>query len=96
MAAMARAKVLPVPTDPAHVGAIVDERFLVKRVLDGEGTHMHAKTVCVDRQLLYIGSDNAYPHYNEEHGCWVEEQKNVEAFMKEFYEGLWTRSTVMD
>lgn len=29
----------------------------------------HNKVVCVDRTLLYVGSDNAFPQYNEQHGA---------------------------
>ena len=26
---------------------------------------------------MYIGSDNAYPCYNEEHGAWVEDNEGA-------------------
>jgi phosphatidylserine/phosphatidylglycerophosphate/cardiolipin synthase-like enzyme len=83
---------LPVVTNVDDVEKIVKERFLVKRISTVHTVNMHAKLVCVDRSLLYVGSDNQYPHYNEEFGCWVEDEEHIDSFFKEFYDGIWTRS----
>lgn len=85
---------LPVKTKASDVNSIVDERFLVKRISNFHSINMHAKLVCVDRSLLYVGSDNQYPHYNEEFGCWIEEPAYVKSFFNEFYNGVWERSVL--
>ncbi|KAK1750172.1 hypothetical protein QBC47DRAFT_407403 [Echria macrotheca] len=86
---------LLVKTAEADVDDIVDKRFLVKRVLGGNaGQKLHAKTVSVDREVVYVGSDNAYPHYNEEFGCWVEDKGIVDAYFTGFYDELWKQSSV--
>jgi len=87
-------KVLPVTTRAEDVEDIVRDRLRLKRVRNGDVHQlMHAKTLCVDRSLLYIGSDNPYPAYNEEFGCWVEEPGYVESWFKGFYDGAWKGGT---
>ena len=46
----------------------------------------HTKAYCIDEKLLYIGSDNAYPNYNEEFGVWIEDATAVSAWVK----NMWT------
>jgi phosphatidylserine/phosphatidylglycerophosphate/cardiolipin synthase-like enzyme len=93
---MASKSQLPVKTRVEDVEKIVNERLLLKRVRRGEkNQQMHAKLVCVDRNVLYVGSDNQYPHYNEEFGCWLEHPDYVGAFFKDFYDTLWKTGNTM-
>ena len=47
----------------------------IRRVGKDDGNlYSHSKIVCVDKKLMYVGSDNLYPCYNEEHGIWVEDE----------------------
>ncbi|KAK3312683.1 hypothetical protein B0H66DRAFT_378894 [Apodospora peruviana] len=90
------ANYLPEKTAEADVDDIVEKRFLVKRPLKGlVSQKLHAKTMCVDREAVYVGSDNAYPHYNEEFGCWVEDRAIVDSFLTGFFDGLWKDSLVV-
>lgn len=50
---------------------------------------IHTKTICVDGELLYVGSDNLYPSYNEEHGIWVDHEKTVKDWLGGFWKPLW-------
>lgn len=56
----------------AGAKALLDKWFVIKRIRKMYGDRgpdsIHTKTICVDRELLYVGSDNLYPSYNEEHG----------------------------
>lgn len=83
---------------PSAAGGISDDQiepalkqFLqFHRVENDDGTMFsHSKIVCVDRKLMYIGSDNAYPCYNEEHGVWVEDEQRVGKWIKNFFEPYW-------
>ncbi|MCJ1283553.1 hypothetical protein MMC26_002883 [Xylographa opegraphella] len=78
---------------PGEVDKLVESKFQVKRVLTNSLWFNHCKVVCVDRRMMYIGSDNTYPNYNEEHGCWIEDEKTVAAWFTSFYDQLWLRST---
>jgi phosphatidylserine/phosphatidylglycerophosphate/cardiolipin synthase-like enzyme len=86
----------PTPPTRSLLAAAFNTFFHLKRVLSDNSHNLHAKTACVDRRMLYIGSDNAYLEYNEQHGCWVEAKPQVDAWMSDFFEGLWARSTVRD
>ena len=55
--------------------------------------YSHSKIVCVDEKLMYVGSDNAYPCYNEEHGVWIEDKDAVGAWLEGFFEPYWTKHT---
>jgi hypothetical protein len=80
-------------TSQASVDAAL-KNFHVKRVLDDKGTiYSHSKIVCVDRKLMYVGSDNAYPCYNEEHGVWVVEEGKVGSWVKGFFNPYWDNCT---
>ncbi|KAK4212694.1 hypothetical protein QBC37DRAFT_401245 [Rhypophila decipiens] len=87
---------LPVKVKASDVDGIVDRHFLVKRIGTTTSYKMHAKTICIDRSLLYVGSDNPYPHYNQEFGCWIEDPPSVASFFAEFYDGIWERSVYTD
>jgi hypothetical protein len=63
----------------------------IRRVGDDNGLlYSHSKIVCVDKKLMYVGSDNLYPCYNEEHGVWVEDETkgpyNVADWINSFFD----------
>ncbi|KAK6072998.1 glycoside hydrolase family 3 protein [Seiridium cupressi] len=74
-------------------GDTVDKKLQLKRV-EAKKTHgtsiIHTKTYCIDHDLLYIGSDNPYPSYNEEHGIWVEDQAAISSWRDGFWDKLWS------
>ena len=81
----------------AEVQTLIDEKFRIKRVLEDDGkNYLHTKVVCVDRNMMYVGSDNAYPNYNEEHGIWIEDRPTVDTWFKDFWDELWRRSSEVD
>jgi len=89
-------KVTPIHFD--KVDDYIKDHVKVRRVLKGDvpGTsNMHCnhnKIVCVDDQLMYIGSDNMYPSYNEEHGIWIDDKDAIGAWKQKFWKGLWDNS----
>ena len=95
MEAMAWTDQLPVFTDPLDVASIVKTKFQIRRsVLNGKDVHrLHDKIACVDRKVLYFGSDNAYPQYNQQFGVWIEDEKSIETWIGGYYDGLWQRAT---
>lgn len=74
-----------------------DQYFQVKRVMKGdEGNNVHyqhSKIVCIDDRIMYCGSDNAYPSYNEEHGIWIEDEPTIQAWKEKFWNELWENRT---
>lgn len=63
-----------------------------RRVMNDDGKfYSHSKIVCVDKKLMYVGSDNAYPCYNEEHGIWVEDGPTVGSWVEGFFKPYWKR-----
>lgn len=60
---------------------------------DNGQMYSHSKVVCVDKKLMYVGSDNAYPCYNEEHGVWVEDELRgpyyVGDWVNKFFDPYW-------
>ncbi|KAL8378012.1 hypothetical protein RB595_008619 [Gaeumannomyces hyphopodioides] len=85
----------------SNVSTILETRFHAKRsVLDSpslpDSKRLHTKVVDVDSSLLYIGSDNAYPQWNEQFGVWIQEQENIKAWEDGFFWGLWRRALVVD
>ncbi|OAL38908.1 hypothetical protein AYO20_01659 [Fonsecaea nubica] len=83
----------PVPEN--LIDKVVDERFIVKRALGNiKWYYNHCKIVCVDGRLLYVGSDNAYPSFNEEHGVWIEDAAEVDSWKKKFWNGMEARAVV--
>lgn len=60
-----------------------EKRCEIKRISNETGKLFnHTKAYCIDLKLLYIGSDNCYPNYNEEFGVWVEDEHAI----KEWYD----------
>jgi len=85
---------------PAEMGGIpgeqvegaVNKYLHIRRCLEDNGQmYSHSKIVCVDKKLMYVGSDNLYPCYNEEHGIWVEDDATVKAWFNGFYKKYWGR-----
>lgn len=67
---------------------IVNSRLTCKRIMGNQTVYNnHAKVVCVDQALLYVGSDNAYPQYNEQHGVWIEDKTNISAWNENYWRG---------
>ena len=60
----------------------------------GHDLYSHSKIVCVDGKLMYVGSDNAYPSYNEEHGVWFEDPAQINAWLNGFFADYWGRCKV--
>jgi hypothetical protein len=78
----------------SQIDGLVDSMVHFKRTGttdDGEehNLYSHSKIVCVDRKLMYVGSDNAYPCYNEEHGIWVEDQMTINTWLDGFFINYW-------
>ena len=72
------------------IDGAIEKHLHFKRVMKDDGAMFsHSKIVCVDRKLMYVGSDNAYPCYNEEHGIWVENEATVGAWLKGFFDPYW-------
>lgn len=85
----------PVPEN--LIDKVVDEQFQVRRALGNKTWYYnHSKIVCVDDRMLYIGSDNAYPSYNEEHGAWIEDEAEVGRWKTKFWNGMWDRAVLPD
>ncbi|KAF3043874.1 hypothetical protein E8E11_005101 [Didymella keratinophila] len=63
------------------------------RRISGDGSMFnHCKTYCVDKKMLYVGSNNPYPNYNEEHGVWVDDEAAFEAWYDRFFSPRWETS----
>lgn len=95
MKGMAQAK-LEIPglfvtmIDEKRVDEVIQNRLHVKRIIKNDGEHYcHNKIVMVDDKLMYVGSDNAYPCYNEEHGVWIDHEDTIKNWKKDYWDGLW-------
>ncbi|EHA47812.1 hypothetical protein MGG_09426 [Pyricularia oryzae 70-15] len=53
---------------------------------------LHTKVVDVDGKLMYTGSDNAYPQWNEQFGVWIEDVDGIKAWEDGFFWGFWERA----
>ncbi|KAF4780254.1 hypothetical protein HER10_EVM0010513 [Colletotrichum scovillei] len=83
------AQELPSGTTAAE---IIQDRLHCKRIMQNDNRYgQHSKIVCVDRQLLYVGSDNIYPEYNEQHGVWIDDTKNIEAWYSQYFDTAWQK-----
>lgn len=76
---------LPMGIDDAQYDNWFNARCKIKRMSNDASWSNHCKVVCVDRQLLYVGSDNIYPSYNTEHGIWVDDKTAID----NWYNGYW-------
>jgi hypothetical protein len=85
----------PVPEN--LIDQVVEKNFEVRRALgNGYYYYNHCKIVCVDDRMLYVGSDNAYPSYNEEHGAWIEDAAEVASWKTKFWNDMWDRAVPPD
>lgn len=86
-----------IPED--KIDAALADHLHIRRVGEDNGKmYSHSKVVCVDKKLMYVGSDNAYPCYNEEHGVWVEDEPRgpyyVGDWVNKFFDPyFWTKCT---
>jgi phosphatidylserine/phosphatidylglycerophosphate/cardiolipin synthase-like enzyme len=88
------AKVLSVlpdtPRDPENVVKTYLTYKPLKRNADSPGNH--SKVVIVDDAVCYVGSDNAYPSYNLEHGFWIEDRAAIDRFLRNVWDDLWKKT----
>jgi phosphatidylserine/phosphatidylglycerophosphate/cardiolipin synthase-like enzyme len=96
-------KVIPLVQglEPSITGDAADELvrkwMVVRRIGSDFGPNsIHTKTICVDEQLLYVGSDNLYPSYNEEHGIWVDDKATLSDWVQNYWNAMWPNLKVPD
>ncbi len=69
------------------------EKWLTYRRVDTKSSEAehgnHSKLVVVDDAVCYVGSDNAYPCYNEEFGIWIDDKQAISSFVRDYWNGLW-------
>lgn len=83
--------------DASAADELVRKWFWVRRIGSDLGPNsIHTKTVCVDEQLLYVGSDNLYPSYNEEHGIWVDDKAALLDWNEGFWKPMWSKLKTPD
>ncbi|MFX1681298.1 hypothetical protein PV762_18895 [Mitsuaria sp. CC2] len=81
----------PIADTPAFVARSVNYRRVVPG-LTNDGNH--AKAIIVDDALAYIGSDNAYPNYNIQHGIWLDDTQALLAYIAGYWDPLWSKYSV--
>lgn len=69
------------------------DRCKMKRINFGRTQYNHCKVICADKKLLYVGSDNLYPNYNEEYGVWIDDRPAIDAWYEKFWTPRWTTAT---
>lgn len=79
----------PDKIEPALNNLLHFKRTSTTATGDGQELYNHSKIVVVDGRVMYVGSDNAYPSYNEEHGVWIEDRKTINSWLS-FFENFWT------
>lgn len=88
-------QVLKLCSPPNNIGKpadFIDARVKCKRVMGTSDSHAnHSKMVCIDRSLLYVGSDNIYPQANMQHGVWIEDKKNIGAWYDQYFHEAWDK-----
>lgn len=76
---------------------LVRKWMVVRRIGSRFGPNsIHTKTLCVDEQIVYVGSDNLYPSYNEEHGIWVDDKATVSDWVENFWKAMWPKLDTPD
>lgn len=69
------------------------ERCEIKRISNEKNKYLnHTKAYCIDKKLLYIGSDNCYPSYNEEFGVWVDDTDAIKAWYDKSWVPQWKQA----
>jgi hypothetical protein len=82
-------------TDPDEIfNAWFDARCHIKRISNDGTRFNHCKVVCTDMKLLYVGSDNTYPNYNEEHGIWIEDKIAIGDWYDKYWKLRWNNVCV--
>jgi hypothetical protein len=56
----------------------------------------HCKIYCIYKELLYIGSDNPYPNYNEDHGIWIDVIGTFDFWHTKYWAPRWNQSPDAD
>lgn len=64
-------------------------RCEIKRINDQSTMFNHNKVYCIDKKLLYVGSDNPYPNYNEEFGVWIDHEKTIQKWIDNSWTPRW-------
>jgi len=80
--------------DASKIDTVLDTLLHFKRTstsknAKGHDLYNHSKVVVVDRKIMYVGSDNAYPGYNEEHGVWIDDQQTIDNWLDGFLVDFW-------
>lgn len=74
----------------AEIDKALATKLHIRRIEKDDGTMWcHSKIVCVDEKIMYVGSDNIYPSYNEEHGIWMEDPKTIKSWIDGYWNTLW-------
>ncbi len=69
------------------IPSLIQEFLVYKRIAaSNAGLGNHSKLVIVDDAVCYIGSDNAYPCYNQEFGIWIDDQTSINALVNGFWD----------
>ncbi len=90
MRGMSAAGAIDVP--PQEVEPLVSAGVAYKRIDASPAGWRHAshsKLVIVDDAVCYIGSDPAYPSYNQEFGLWLDDAASVRALVSQHWRSLW-------
>lgn len=77
-----------------EISDLVNKRVTYRRVdPNASNTHgNHSKLVVVDDAVCYVGSDNAYPSYNEEFGVWIDDATAISSLVSQYWDALWNFS----
>ena len=73
-----------------------DARCEIRRISADGSLVNHCKVTCCDRALLYVGSDNPYPNYNQEHGVWIDNKEGIDAWYDSYWAPRWSQSKPAD
>lgn len=69
-----------------------DAHCKIKRISNtSAGPWNHCKVVCCDKKLMYVGSDNHYASYNEEHGVWIDDVPTITQWYDHWWSPRWTQ-----
>lgn len=68
----------------------LNQRILCRKIMNNDGKYYnHTKIICIDNSVLYVGSDNIYPEYNEQHGAWIDRKENIQAWLDQYWSAAW-------
>ncbi len=83
-------------TANGDINTLVSTMVTYKRIDTMTSNGNHCKMVLVDDSVCYIGSDNAYPCWNEEFGVWIDDPTSIANFITGYWNGVWENSSVAD